>query len=217
VKRSLFADECAGCTGACCEDVLVPITGWDAWRIARSSGLPLFAFSTIATTAVGSRGAFRLDDAFATLVLRRSLTSPQACYFLTEAVAGVKRCTTHPSRPQVCRSYPMRLFDGTAVLRADVVCRTTDWDLEGLSQPLWRRDLEREAFEGNVHERVLAVWNVSELQGLEVFADFILGAFESVDAALSASEAASSNTAARLDRVTRIANQWIREIRRRPR
>jgi Fe-S-cluster containining protein len=217
MKRSLSADECAGCTGACCENVLVPITGWDAWRIAKSSGLPLLAFSSIATTAFGSRGAFRLDEGFVTLVLRRSPTSPQACYFLTEAVAGIKRCATHPSRPHVCRTYPMRLVDATVVLRSDVVCLPSDWDLERISQPLWRRDLEREAFEDDVHERVLAVWNASDVQGLEVFADFILGAFESVDAALSANEDAVSDTADRLACVTRIANQRIDEIRRRPR
>jgi hypothetical protein len=109
----------------------------------------------------------------------------------------------------------MRLVDATVVLRSDVVCRATDWDLDRISRVLWRRDLEREAFEDNVHEWVLAVWNASDLQGLEVFGDFILGAFESVDAALSGSEDALSNTGDRLACVTRIANQRIHQIRRR--
>jgi len=214
LKYDSSADECAGCTGACCENVLVPITGYDAWRIAKSNALSFAAFTTIATAVSGSRGAFRLDDASVALVLRGNLTSPHACYFLGETVSGVKRCTTHPSRPRICRSYPMRLLDATVVLRPDVVCGTADWDLERISQARWRGDLEREAFEGDVYERVLAVWNVSDLQGLEVFGNFILGAFESIDAVLSASEAASSGIVEHLDDVARIANQWIEEIRR---
>jgi Fe-S-cluster containining protein len=221
LRQDLSADECAGCTGACCENVLVPITGYDAWRVAKSSGLPLAAFSTIATTETGSRGAFWLDEACVALVLRRSLTSPRACYFLGETAPGLKRCTTHPSRPRVCRSYPMRLVDGTVVLRSDVVCRTADWDIDRISQTLWERDLRRETFEGDVYERVLAVWNASDLQGLKVFESFILGSFDSIDAAFSASEASgaaklvSPSVLEHLDEVTRIANRWIDETRRR--
>ncbi len=111
----------------------------------------------------------------------------------------------------------MALMDETIVLRSDVICRAEDWDFERISQALWRRDLEREAFEADVYERVLAVWNASDLEGLELFEDFIFGAFDAVDAFFSSREVATSGISERLDCVRRIAKRSIVAMRLRKR
>ena len=173
-------DVCTGCTGACCLDVVVGITGYDAWRIARANGLPFDAFVTIASAEPGVPGAFRLEGDFAVLMLAKHASDARACAFLSEPRNGVRLCTTHPSRPRVCRSYPMARAGGELALRSDVVCGPRAWDLQHVTTDRWLRDLDQEASEWAEYERVVAAWNASLLDGIAAYLSFVRIAYDEI-------------------------------------
>lgn len=169
----MSADVCAGCTGACCVDVIVGISGFDAWRIARANALGFEDFVSVATAEAGSPGAFRLGDGFGALVLARNADDLRACRFLGPPRDGARRCETHPSRPRVCRSYPMARDGDGLVLRADVACSPNAWDVASVTRELWLRDLAEEEAEWSRYERVVADWNSTGMDELDAFLTFV--------------------------------------------
>jgi hypothetical protein len=173
-------DACLGCTGRCCEDVLVGITGYDAWRLATAHGLRLEDFVTVASAGARDLGAFRFGDGHASLVLEKNPSDDRA--FLVRLGGGQKRCGAYASRPIVCRTYPMTLDRGRIAVRDDVVCSPADWDLATISEPAWRSDLKTYAREWEIYARAIAAWNRSTLDGLAAYYAFVMRAFENIDA-----------------------------------
>ncbi len=171
--EALSANVCTGCTGACCLDVIVGISGFDAWRIARANALAFEDFVTVATAEAGSPGAFRLGDGFGALVLARNANDARACTFLGPLRDGARRCETHPSRPRVCRSYPMARDGDVLVLRADVACGPNAWNMAAVTRDLWLRDLAEEASEWSRYERVVADWNSTGRDEFDAFLTFV--------------------------------------------
>jgi Fe-S-cluster containining protein len=184
-------EACSGCDGRCCYDVLVGITGYDAWRIARAHELPFDEIVTIATSVAGGLGAFRLGDGFAALVLPKNPREERACVFLMHFASGERRCGTYASRPYVCRTYPMRLVDDRVALRRDVACAAGAWNRTVARAAAWRRDLLAYDFEWDLYSRTIAAWDASELDGLPAYFDFVFRTFESIDAARTAYDAAA--------------------------
>ncbi len=114
---------CQGCRGQCCRMYTVPLTGHDAFVIARELQLSLEQFAHLLPepepTATGVRLA---PDAHpASLSLRRATdeAAPHRCVFLVTLDAGFERCGIHPQRPYVCRTYPARFRHGSVAIRDD--------------------------------------------------------------------------------------------------
>ncbi len=156
--------------------MLVGISGFDAWRIARANALAFEDFVTVATAEEGSPGAFRLGEGFGALVLARNANDPRSCTFLGASRDGVRRCGTHPSRPRVCRSYPMARDGDVLVLRADVACGPNDWNMATVTRDVWLHDFAEEASEWSRYERVVADWNSTGRDELDAFLTFVASA-----------------------------------------
>jgi len=165
---------CVDCNGSCCCDVLVGITGYDAWRIARANALRFEDFVTVASAEPGDLGAFRLGDGYAALVLQRNPHEPHACAFLMRLPRERRRCGTYASRPTVCRVYPMEPDEPSPRVRANAVCPPGAWDAARLDVPAWSADLGAYALEWQAYASAIAAWNASTLDGLPEFFAFLI-------------------------------------------
>jgi Fe-S-cluster containining protein len=176
----MSADACAGCTGRCCRDVVVPITGHDAWRIARANALAIDRFVTVASADADAPGAFRLGDGFGALVLAKNVYDARACVFLVTLPGGEGRCGTHPSRPRVCRTYPMARDGATLALRTDVVCTSGDWDMSRMSRDVWLAELAAQDADSSAYERIVAAWNATGANDFDGFVAFVGRAYDAI-------------------------------------
>lgn len=173
-------DTCAGCTGTCCRNVLVPITGHDAWRIARANALAFEQFVTVAGADADTPGAFRLEDGFGALVLAKNVYDASACAFLVTLPGGEGRCGTHPSRPRVCRTYPMARDGTELLLRTDVACGAGDWDMARVSRERWLRELDAQAAESAAYDRIVVAWNATGANELREYLAFLERAYAAI-------------------------------------
>ena len=174
---------CAGCVGACCCDVAVAVTGYDAWRIAAANGLAFTDFLGVATAARAEPGTFRLAGGDAALVLARDPSDDRACVFLDAPDAdGVRRCGTYAARPRVCRAYPMELRGRDVGVRSDVTCAPDDWDPAAIDRSAWRRDLVLYVLDREIDALVTATWNATARDGLDAYLTFVRRAYAAIDA-----------------------------------
>src|ERR1700680_4256013 len=104
-----MTDACAGCTGRCCWDVVVRITGLDAWRIRRSQGLEYAQFVNVLPDDDPGGESFRIGDRLCSLYLAKNPLQPRACTFLMHLPGEQQRCGIYTERPHVCAAYPMNL------------------------------------------------------------------------------------------------------------
>jgi Fe-S-cluster containining protein len=155
------------------------VTGYDAWRIATERGMAFADFLTVASAGAGEPGAFRLGDGFGALVLARDPSGDDACVFLSAAVDGIRSCGTHPSRPNVCRVYPMARRDGEIVLRADVACGARDWNMAAIDRPAWQAEIARYESDWATYERVVAAWNANGGDDADAFMRYVRSAYDS--------------------------------------
>jgi Fe-S-cluster containining protein len=97
-------ETCFDCAAPCCSAYVVPMSGFDVWRMVRGLQLPWHAIvEARADRAVWE--AFRVDGREERLgfFLRHH---DQRCVFLMTLPGGQARCGAHSSRPLACRIYP---------------------------------------------------------------------------------------------------------------
>jgi Fe-S-cluster containining protein len=154
-----MSDTCSGCDGNCCYDVVIRITGYDAWRIKRAQALALEQFVSVQKDEETAPGAFLLAGGYHALFLAKSAAEPRACTFLIHFPDEVRRCGIYAERPRVCAVYPFALRNGTVDIRSDVVCKPSNWNMATLNYPHWRRSLLGYMLEWQVYQRVVTIWN----------------------------------------------------------
>ncbi|HET9392479.1 MAG TPA: YkgJ family cysteine cluster protein [Candidatus Rubrimentiphilum sp.] len=154
-----MSDSCAACTGLCCYDVVVRVTGYDAWRIKRAQALPFEQFLAIGPDMPAAPGAFMLDGERSALYLGKNSENSRACTFLMHLSGGVQRCGIYANRPSVCAVYPMTFTNGSVALRSDVRCDKSNWNMATITYPRWRHALLKHLFETHLYDRVAAAWN----------------------------------------------------------
>jgi len=189
-----MSDACSGCDGNCCYDVIIRITGYDAWRIKRAQALAFEQFLSVQKDDEPGPGAFLVDGGYHALFLAKSEVEPRACTFLMHFPDEIRRCGIYAERPRVCAVYPMSLRNGTVDLRSDVVCKPSNWNLATLTYPYWRRALLEYMLEWQVYQRVVNLWNAlsqSAKPTIDDFYRYVETSFDGIDAhrtALGASE-----------------------------
>ena len=156
----MSADACAGCTGNCCRDVVVRVTGFDAWRIRRGQRLEYDQFVEVRPDEDPMAETFRIGDESCSLFLGKSAVDPAACVFLMNLPGDVRRCGMYADRPTVCAVYPMTLRYGSIELREDVRCTPADWNMATLDYPLWREAFLGYAVERRLFGRFAGAWNL---------------------------------------------------------
>ena len=155
----MSAAACAGCTGNCCRDVVVRVTGFDAWRIRRGQRLEYDQFVEVRADEDPLGETFRIGDQSCSLFLTKSAVDPASCVFLMNLPGDVRRCSIYADRPAVCAVYPMTLRYGTVELREVVRCAPSDWNMAKRDYPHWREAFLGYAVERRLFGRVVEAWN----------------------------------------------------------
>jgi Fe-S-cluster containining protein len=155
------SDACASCEGRCCYDIVIRVTAFDAWRIARAQALPFEAIVDAERDEPSSGNAFRVADGYRALFLAKSDAVPRACTFLMHLPGDVRRCGVYADRPRVCAVYPMTIRSGSIDVRDDVTCAKSNWNMATLAYARWRGELATYALEWALHTRLVEVWNAN--------------------------------------------------------
>ena len=156
------SNPCATC-GACCTSYLVPVCGYDVWRISTSQRLApeqfLFAYPQpdsgpegFQFSAGGQRYMLALDK-------KGQVKPTQPCVFLMQMAGGQSRCGIYAHRPVVCQSYPMSVWANTIYRRRDVLCPPNSWPEYEPRRPAWRAALQRWRMHYDIYYEIVARWN----------------------------------------------------------
>lgn len=182
-----MSDTCASCNGTCCYNVIVRITGYDAWRIKRAQALDFSQFVTPQLEAEPKGDAFVIDQKPYALFLGKNPIVPTACTFLMHFPDDIRRCGIYSERPRVCSVYPMTLRFGAVDLRSDVSCKASNWDMATLTYPKWRRGLLEHTLESNVYCLVAQRWNEAAPAGASLadYYSYVERCFDGIDAVRS--------------------------------
>ena len=185
-------DNPCGTCGACCRSYVVPVYGYDVWRIARAWDVPPWSFLIFFQTPAARRDAFMLDHSGSRFRLalakqpgRRVKTAPP-CIFLLRTRRGHARCALGALRPQICRSYPAECVDGVLSVRAPG-CTCRSWALADLDIAAERSALDARQAEAEEYCGVIAGWNERVMaappaQGFDfpTFCDYVLAAYDAM-------------------------------------
>jgi Fe-S-cluster containining protein len=177
--KSVSSTPCASC-GVCCRSYVVPVCGFDVWRISREMQIDPSTFLVAWQEDEPGTDGFRLEPEgpLFTLVLDKRSWSRQssACVFLMRFPGGQDRCGIYGQRPVACRSYPMLLLNGGVVLRDDPLCPPGAWSSADAGDPAWRAALQQAAMQYDVYKVVVDRWNArvrgGSLDGALGFADY---------------------------------------------
>ncbi len=160
---------CAACTHRCCHHYLVPVTGYDVWRIAANLRLAPERFLVVVPQEQPDGLGFRLDSSDQTydLALDKApaRTGEKPCVFWIGLPGGLGRCGIYPFRPQVCQTYPAVLREGRAERREDVICPRPAWRDGTLQRPEWLHGLRSTQVEHDIYRLVVARWNRRVVDG----------------------------------------------------
>ena len=172
--------------GLCCYDVIVRITGYDAWRIKRAQALEFSQFVTIGPDAPTGPGAFLIDGERHAIYLGKNAENERACTFLMHLPAGeVRRCGIYAERPRVCLVYPMTFTNGSVALRSDARCEASSWNMATITYPYWRRNLLEHLFEAHLYGIVAERWNESSAKNggtVPQYYAYVERCFDAIDA-----------------------------------
>ena len=182
---------CLGCEGRCCKEYIVPVSGYDVWRIVQAQRLAPTTFVQREPEDVPTPAGFLLRPGGQTftIALRRQYErrNERPCVFLMQLREGVQRCGIYADRPRVCQTYPMYRKSHSVVPRDDMLCPTGSW--AGIfEQPgEWRERVLAQDAEWEQYEMVVQVWNRTISQRaaesgyvLEQFLAYLVAAYDQI-------------------------------------
>jgi Fe-S-cluster containining protein len=154
---------CGTCDARCCSAYAVNVTGDDAWRLARDTGLPLADLLTYRQEAARTSAGFLLGAGGPTHELLLAHARPAdhrpPCAFLHAGGGGPPRCGVYASRPRACRRFPAVRVGGDIGVREGIVCSPGAWAGHDLARLSWRVAVAREEREAEAYAAVVAAWN----------------------------------------------------------
>jgi Fe-S-cluster containining protein len=156
---------CQGCGGRCCHQYVVPVCGYDAYRIAMAELLAIEQFAVALPEEDRTPVGFRLAPGAPTHTLALDRHPEGACTFLVTLADGQGRCGIYAHRPLVCQTYPARLHHGAVDVRDDAMCPPGAWNISGMDLPAWRLSLLRMELEWALYARVVERWNAFAAAG----------------------------------------------------
>jgi Fe-S-cluster containining protein len=153
---------CATC-GACCRSYIVPVCGYDVWRISTGQRLGPEQFLIPCPQDSPRSDGFLLEVGEPTYGLaldKRGRFHPnQPCVFLVDLKGGQSRCGIYADRPVVCQAYPMTLRGHETVQFADALCPPGSWPEGAVRRPSWREAIARRTMHFAIYEDVVSRWN----------------------------------------------------------
>jgi hypothetical protein len=144
---------------------VVPINGYDLWRITRGLEYPPEKFVQVLTQDTRNSHGFVLDNSGHSFSLALAKTiSPadggeQCVFWLSLDQGATGRCGIYGLRPAVCRTYPAIMHGTEVVRREDVMCPTEAWRDNILQGRRWRDDLFRVTVEFDIYRLAVGQWN----------------------------------------------------------
>src|SRR5690242_11082305 len=103
---------CAAC-GLCCRSYIVPVCGYDVWRISTAQRLSPEQFLVSYPPADPGLDSFLLaaKEPPQALALDKQgrFARKQPCVFLLRLADGTDRCGIYDHRPVTCQAYPMAI------------------------------------------------------------------------------------------------------------
>ena len=176
---------CNGCFGRCCREYLVPITGADIWRIARTHHLMPMDFVSCDVEESPTPAGVLLRLGGPTYALALQHHQPRAhervCMFLNPD----GRCSIYADRPLVCQTYPMYLRKGIVTPREDLLCPDGSWAGIERTQAAWRARIIAQEQAWQDYALVVAAWNgaIRSLQSeagavLAQYLDYLMCAYD---------------------------------------
>ena len=159
------ASPCDGCDARCCRSYTVHVTGADAFRIARGTGLEPIEFLRYLRQEARTDTGFQLEAGGSTfdLILETARTDDprKPClFFRVDEATGEGRCGIYALRPGACRRFPaMRREGGGVGVRDGIVCPDGAWEGHPIDRLSWRVALEREGRDAELYAVVVGEWN----------------------------------------------------------
>lgn len=154
---------CAGCAGDCCLSHVVPLSGYDLWRLCRGLGTPWDALAELAEERHPLHFGFRLDRSTVHFHFRLKRRASGACGLLLELPGGHRRCGVHALRPGACRAYPFTARDAdpeAIAIGGHAICPPERAARYLAAAPAMRPLLDEDAAEEALFSRVLARWDL---------------------------------------------------------
>jgi Fe-S-cluster containining protein len=125
--------------------------------------LDLTTFLVPYTEEEGRLDGFLLDATLPPLGLALDRHSgrggEQPCVFLMRLGDGNDRCGIYDHRPDVCRAYPMSMWNRVVFQRRDPLCPPNSWPAAELARPSWREAITAQHFHFDIYCEVVACWN----------------------------------------------------------
>lgn len=185
-----MSSPCSTCTGRCCSNYTVSITGYDAWLIGTSLRLALDSFLVYFPVDARVERGFRLEPGGARFEIALDKVGGfqrgNPCVFLIDLMNGRGRCGIYSLRPHVCQTYPAHQHGDLVMLRDDVLCPEGSWSLAGIDVPLFRARLYQFRIEQDIYAAVVGAWNeYVERQGhsqrIDLFYAHVMNAYDRID------------------------------------
>lgn len=154
---------CHTCSGACCRNYIVGVTGYDIWRISTTERLAPESYLIAGHQKEENSEGFLLDPDgrpfFLALDKRGRFHRYQPCVFLMDLASGNGRCGIYGHRPAACRVYPMTISRGEVRLAEHAICPPGSWSQAEIARPNWREAVKRTFVESDIYTEVVSRWN----------------------------------------------------------
>jgi|HigsolmetaAR201D_1030396.scaffolds.fasta_scaffold17343_2 Fe-S-cluster containining protein len=184
------SETCLNCAGRCCVTYIVPVTGYDIWRISRAQQLAPLVFVQREPEPPSSATGFLLrpgGPTYGTALRHQPVRHNQRpCLFLMHLKDGYRRCGIYADRPRACQTYPLELREQRVALRNDPICGAGSWH-GATEQAAWRQLLQHQAWEWEVYGVVVRAWNegiaaLAPEDGriFEQYLDYLLHAYDAL-------------------------------------
>jgi hypothetical protein len=100
---------CFSCHAPCCISYVIPLTGFDLWRVVRVLQVPWHEVAEARSDRDAFWDFFALDDTKKRHCFYLRAHPTGACVLLLELPGGHHRCGSHEGRPLACRVYPYKI------------------------------------------------------------------------------------------------------------
>lgn len=185
-------DGCLGCEGQCCTTYIVPLTGYDVWRIVQAQRLAPELFVQREPEDYPTDTGFLLRPVGSTYGLslqhHHTRRNERPCVFLMQLREGVQRCGIYAHRPLACQTYPIHIQQEQPLPREDMLCPPGSWSGAAHNPASWRERLQLQDQQWQQYAGVVRAWNdavrarpVEQGYVLGQYLDYLVNAYDALE------------------------------------
>lgn len=174
-------DTCFTCAAPCCTSYVVPVSGFDLWRMVRGLQLPWHAVVEARPDWAQWEG-FIADDHEHKMGFFLHHEN-QRCRFLMTLPGGQARCGAHSSRPMACRVYPYNRTDNNHLgveMAGHALCPPAERAHFAENALPARPYINSEMVERPLYSFAVSRWNQRSRGTVEEFVEWILALYDAL-------------------------------------